>query len=133
MRALFSMRMPFAAVPCSIWLPTVTQDEWGNDVLSYGERADIATTCCYAPGDRRPDTSDDIEEDRPNGDEVRLTFFLPKALSADLRGALIACHPTDDPWLDGRQFAVEGVPTSYPRASTPGDYSWSVEGVARLG
>ena len=125
--------MPFASVPCSIWLPTFETDEWNNEVASYPDEPSIETRCCYAPGDRRPDTSDDIEQERPHGDAVRLTFFLPKELDADLRGAQIACHPSDDAWLDGRRFAVEGAPRSYHRANTPGDYSWVVEGVAHLG
>lgn len=126
--------MPFRSVPCSIWLPHATaEDPWGNVSYAYGTDPDITTTCCYAPGDRRPDTADDIEQGRPHGVTVRLTFFLPKTLDADLRGALIACHPTDDAFVSGRQFSVEGAPTSYSRANTPGDYSWAVEGVTHLG
>ena len=125
--------MPFRPVPCSIWLPTYAQDAWGNEVPSYGEEPDIETTCVYAPGYRLPDTSDDMEDGRPHGDRMRVTFFLPKTLSADLRGALIACPQEADPAMAETRFAVEGRPTSYMRDNTPGDYSWAVEGVTFLG
>lgn len=126
--------MPFQAVPCSIWLPQVSEeDSYGNANVSYGEYPDIRTHCCYAPGTNRPETSDDIELGRPHGVRVGMTFYLPKALVADLRDALIACYPPDDVALSGLQFKVVGQPFSYPRANTPGDYSWCVEGVTYLG
>lgn len=126
---MLSARMPFRAVPCRIWLPTYERDAYGNGRPAYAEEPSITTTCCYAPGRERPDTSDDIEEDRPHGDELRVTFYLPKTLDADLRAARIAA----DGLLGGRQLDVEGVPVSYMRDNTPGDYSWAVEGVLRLG
>lgn len=127
-------RMPWAAVPCSIWLPTWGDpDAYGNQNPTYAEEPSITTTCCYAPGYARPDTSDDYEEDRPHGTETRLTFYLPKTLDADLRAARIACHPSDDASLAGRRFEVVGDPHSYMRGNTPGDYSWCVEGVEILG
>lgn len=122
--------MPFRSVPCSIWLPTwVGPDEYGNTVLEYGIEPDVETRCCYAPGYRKPDTSDDIEEGRPYGDRATMTFFLPKDVDADLRMALIACYPPDDSVVSGKVFRVVGEPYSYPRANTPGDYSWAVEAV----
>lgn len=126
--------MPFRAVPCHIWLRRVTgEDAWGNALYGYAEEPDVETTCCYAPGERRPETSDDIEQGRPTGATVRVAFFLPKTLDVDMRGARIAALPTDDAWMAGRTFDVEGAPTSYMRENTPGDYSWWVEGVTRLG
>lgn len=62
-----------------------------------------------------------------------MTFYLPKTVSADLRDALIACYPPDDAILSGKVFKVIGEPHSYPRANTPGDYSWCLEGVTHLG
>lgn len=125
--------MPFAAVPCSVWLPTQVEDAYGNERPTYGDEPDLETTCCYAPGRYGPDTSDDIEEERPQGDRIEVTFFLPKGFEADLRGALIAATDPTNPWLSGRRFAVQGAPTSYMRANTPGDYSWYVRGVEFLG
>lgn len=126
--------MPFRPCQCSIWLPTYgEEDAYGNSVPTYGEEPDLETMCVYAPGRSKPDTSDDIEEGRPYGVTDIVTFYLPKALDADLRGARIACFPTDDQRMSGRVFDVVGSPMSYMRANTPGDYSWSVEGVEHLG
>ncbi len=126
--------MPFASVPCSIWLANdAGDDEWGNQVIEYGDSADIITRCVYTPGRSKPDTTNDIEDGRPHGATVDMTFYLPKDLVADLRNAIIACYPTDDATLSGQRFKVVGNPYSYPRANTPGDYSWSVEAVRYLG
>lgn len=126
--------MPFQSVPCRIWLPVWDEDdEYGNSNPTYLFDPDIETTCVYAPGERRPDTSDDIEDGRPRGVRVAMTFYLPKTLDADLRDALISCLPPDDAALSTRRFKVVGDPVSYPRNNTPGDYSWCVEGVAYLG
>lgn len=131
---MISFPMPFVSVPCAIWLPAnAGEDEYGNETLVYQKEPSIRTSCCYAPGTSRPDTSDDIEDGRPRGARVTMTFYLPKAVDASLRGALIACYPPDDMSLSGRQFHVVGEPISYQRANTPGDYSWCVEGVAFLG
>ena len=127
---MLSRPMPFRSAPCSIWLPTYGDpDEYNNVVPTYGVEADVETRCCYAPGNQRPNTADDIEEGRPYGDRATVTFYLPKTLDADLRGALIACYPTDDATVSGRLFSVVGEPYSYSRANTPGDYSWCVEAV----
>lgn len=127
---MLSMPMPFTPDPCQIWLPTWGEpDLYGNARPEYGEDPDIETTCCWAPGHSAPDTSDDIEEDRPHGDVARFTFYLPKTLDADLRSALIATPGA----LGGAQLSVEGTPTSYMRGNTPGDYSWCVEAVTYLG
>lgn len=131
---MLSMRMPFPAVPCLIWLPVGSaEDAYGNVTYSYADQPDIETTCVYAPGDTAPETSDEIADGRPYGDRLRVTFFLPKTVCADLRGALIQCLPLDDATLASMLFRVEGVPTSYPRDAVPGDYSWSVRGVEHLG
>lgn len=131
---MLGIRMPFRGVPCAIWLPHFGEpDAYGNRRPTYGEDPDIETTCCYAPGRSTPMTGDDIEEERPTGDEERMLFYLPKGLSADLRGAIIAALPPDDQHVASARYSVEGAPTSYPRESTPGDYSWCVTGVRRLG
>lgn len=127
-------RMPFRSVPCAVWLPTYGErDAYGNRTVSYGEEADIVTTCCYAPGYSQPNTSDDIQQGRPHGDRVGVLFFLPKEFDADLRGARIACYPPDDQTIHSKLFDIVGEPTSYMRANTPGDYSWCVEAVAHDG
>ena len=131
---MLSFPMPFNAVPCAIWLAKQGEpDEWGNVPTHYETDPDIGTTCCYAPGSSMPSTSDDIEDGRPHGARVAMTFYLPKTVDADLRGALIACCPPDDQVLFARKFKVVGEPYSYPRANTPGDYSWCVEAVDHLG
>lgn len=127
---MLSMRMPWPRVPCRIWLQKLSaEDEYGNRVPYHSEQPDIETECCYAPGRSKPDTADDIEPGRPWGDEVHMTFYLPKTLQADLRGALIQAVPADDAAVAAMRFSVVGNPTSYMRAATPGDMSWSVEGV----
>lgn len=126
--------MPFRPVPCSIWLPhEEARDPYGNRRVSYTEEPDIETTCCYAPGRYAPDTADEIDDDRPHGDRATVTFYLPKTVSARLRGARIACPGAGDPVVAGLTFDVVGDPFSYMRDSTPGDYSWSVEGVEHVG
>ena len=125
---------PFESVPCKIWLPTQgEEDAWGNSADTYAEDPDIETHCCYAPGYARPETKNDIEDGRPHGARVTMLFYLPKTVDADLRDALIACYPPDDATLRGKKFEVVGDPFSYPRASTPGEYSWCVEAVRHLG
>lgn len=131
---MLSFPMPFSSVPCGIWLAHHGEpDAYGNEPVEYGDCPDIKTSCVYAPGGSAPDTSNDIEDGRPHGAAVSMTFFLPKTVSANLRGALIACYPPDDRDLCGRRFKVVGEPFSYPRANTPGDYSWCVSGVTYLG
>lgn len=131
---MISYPMPFRAVPCCIWLASNgTSDSWGNETVCYGEEPDVVTTCLYAPGTSRPSTSDDIEDGRPHGARVSMTFYLPKELDEDLRDALIECMPPDDQRLFARKFKVVGDPFSYMRENTPGDYSWCVEAVDYLG
>lgn len=132
--AMLSYPMPFASVPCLIWLAVEGEpDAWNNRGIEYATEADIETTCVYTPGTSKPDTADDIEDGRPRGARATMTFFLPKTVVADLRDALISCQPPDDAALSGRRFKVVGEPYSYSRANTPGDYSWMVEGVEYLG
>lgn len=130
---MISFPMPFQAVPCAIWLPAHGEDAYGNELPEYPEYPDILTQCVYTPGTAKPSTSDDIEDGRPRGARVGMTFYLPKTVVADLRDALIACYPTDDAALSGAKFQVVGQPYSYPRQNVPGDYSWCVEAVTYLG
>ena len=130
---MLSFPMPWMWCVCRIWLPTVTRDSYGNEVREYVDAPDIVTHCVYTPGDSTDDTASDIEDGRPEGAVERMTFFLPKSLHADLRGAMIAAYPADDPEVSGVKYDVVGNPRSYPRANTPGDYSWRVVGVRYLG
>lgn len=123
-------------VPCAIWYPRESDpDAYGNRTAAYADEPDWRGLCCYAPGRRtnQADTADDIEDGRPHGDTALLTVYLPKSFSHQLRGALVAVYPDDDQVVSGRRFAVVGSPYSYPRADTPGDYSWEVEAVEHLG
>lgn len=127
---MISRRMPWPRVPCRIWLQKLAaEDEYGNQVPYHSDEPDIVTECCYAPGRSKPATDDDIEQGRPWGDEATVTFYLPKTLDADLRGALIQAVPANDATMASRRFSVVGNPMSYMRDATPGDMSWSVEGV----
>lgn len=131
---MVSFPMPFKAVPCAIWLATDgSPDEWNNAPVEYSEIPDIETLCLYTPGASKPDTADDIEDGRPHGASIAMTFYLPKTVDADLRGAVIACYPPTDQTLFAKRWQVVGNPVSYMRENTPGDYSWCVEGVAYLG
>ena len=131
---MLGLRMPWPTVPCWIWLPRRGErDSHGTSRPTYSDQPDIETTCCYAPGTSEPRTSDDIGEERPTGDVEHMLFYLPKSLVADLRGARIAVGPADDPDLAQATYDVVGVPRSYQRSATPGDYSWCVEGVRHLG
>lgn len=127
---MLSRKMPFPRVECRIWLRKLAdEDEYGNRVPYHADEPDIVTECSYAPGRSKPDTSDDIEDGRPWGDRMVMTFYLPKTVQADLRGALIQAVPADDAAVASMRFEVVGNPTSYMRDATPGDMSWSVEGV----
>lgn len=127
---MLNFRMPWPRVECRIWLQRLAaEDAYGNQVPYHADEPDIVTECCYAPGGSKPDTADDVEDGRPWGDEVRMTFYLPKTLQADLRGALIQAVPADDASVASMRFSVVGNPTSYMRDATPGDMSWAVEGV----
>lgn len=126
---MLSRRMPVHTVPCQIWLPRWgARDAWGNVRPTYPAEPDMTVECFTFQGDSRPDTADDISEERPHGDGERRTFCLRKDFDADLRAARMAC-----PTVADRTYEVEGVPASYPRDDTPGDFSWWVEGVAILG
>jgi len=131
---MLSFPMPFRAVPCAVWLAHQGEpDAWNNVPVEYADEPDIQTACLYAPGTSKPETSDDIEEGRPHGARVTMTFYLRKEVDADLRGAIIACYPPDDMTLFARKFKAIGEPYSYPRMNVPGDYSWCVEAVSYLG
>lgn len=127
---MLSRRMPFPRVACEIYVPTLEEDDFGNEVPDYDVEP-IETECSYAPGTRAAQTEDDFDVDRPMGDRLTVTFFLPKTLDADLRGAIIAVDSGDS--MAGIEFHVVGDPHSYMREATPGDMSWCVEAVANLG
>ena len=128
---MLSIPMPFASCTCRIWLRhLVGEDAYGNATPTYSEQPDITTRCVYAPGWQRQDTSDEFDDGQPYLVRTALTVYLPKSLSADMRGALVEVRPADDRALWGRRFSVVGDPISYPRANTPGDYSWAVEAVS---
>ena len=121
--------MPFATTQCAIWRAYWdSKDAYGNDEVHYNPDPDWTGRCVYAPGHyHRTDTKDAVEEGRPYGDTVRFVVFLPKTLAIDIRHAALELYPDDDPVLWGHRFTVMGEPMSYPRANTPGDYSWCVE------
>ena len=131
---MLNFPMPFSSVPCNIWLAHEGEpDAYGNRQVEYREDPEIQTTCVYAPGGSEPNTQDFIEDGRPYGATVTMTFFLPKTVDADLRQALISCMPPDDRTLSVRRFRIIGEPYSYQRQNTPGDYSWRVEAGEWLG
>lgn len=120
--------MPFETCPCAFWYPSESSpDAYGNTVVGYEEDPDWTGACVYHPGSSRADTSNDIEQGRPNGAEVKVTLYLRKDFDHSLRKARVALYPTDDAVLCGRVFEVIGEPFSYSRQNTPGDYSWAVE------
>lgn len=122
-------RMPFPRVTCSVWLPIYGEpDVYGNRAITYGETADVEVQCCYAPGSAMALTSDETTADAPSADTERIYLFLPKTFEQDLRDAVFEVDG-----IDNRRFAVVGDPHSYMREATPGDMSWYVEGVLRLG
>ena len=105
------------------------EDAYGNRNPYYNDEPDLQSRCVYAPGRQSPDTEDDFEDGHPYLTRTALTLYFPKTLDADLRGAQVEVHPEDDAPLSAMRFSVVGDPISYPRANTPGDYSWAVEAV----
>ena len=132
MAATPSFKMPFATVPCSIWLARETKrDAYGNEHVVYADEPDIETECVYSAGWTQDDsTSPRIEDGRPYAVRSEMSFFLKKDVDADLRRAKIAVYPSDDTVLNGREWFVLDQPTSKMRANTPGDYSWLVRAEA---
>lgn len=127
---MLDRRMPFPRVPCTVVLPTFSRDAFGNEVATW-DGGEVCTECSFAPGIyRTASTRDSFQPADPHGDDVNMTFYFPKSLDCDLRGALIRLDVGD-----GRdtEFRVVGSPTSYMREATPGDMSWVVEGVLHLG
>ena len=135
MAATPSFPMPFDTTPCKVWCAQDGGvDAYGNRVVAFNENPDWEGECVYSPAwSGKPDTYDDRDQQRPNGDRVTLTVFLPKSFALDIRGGRIAVCPTDDPVLSAQVFDVVGQPFSFPRSNTPGDYSWAVEAGERLG
>lgn len=129
MPAIVSFSMPFPTVVATFIPPTFGEsDAFGNPIAVYDPANKVETECCYAPDD----TSDEITDGRPHADELALRLYLPKTFSTDVRGAQVTLA-TGDPVLDALTFKVEGVPVSYHRDATPGDYSWFVKVVQTLG
>lgn len=121
--ALVSFPMPFPRVTATFTPPTFgSEDAFGNRLPIYDPADAIETECCYAPAG----TNDAIENGRPYAAEVRLTLYLPKAFSADIRDAKVTLA-TSDPIVDSRTYKVAGSPMSYMREATPGDFSWVVQ------
>lgn len=127
---MLSARMPFPRVPCEIVLPTFAKDSFGNEVATY-DGEPIETECSFAPGlYRTASTDDSYQPADPHGDDTVMTFFFPKELDEELRGAIVRIDVGG-----GRvsEFHVVGNPRSYMRDATPGDMSWSVEVVEHRG
>lgn len=124
-----SFAMPFHSVEATFIPPTLgEQDDYGNQPITYDAANKVVTQACYA----LDETSDEITDGRPHADVLTLRLFLPKTFTADIRGARVTLA-TGDSVIDALTFAVEGVPISYDRDATPGDYSWSVKAVEYLG
>lgn len=122
--ALISFRMPFPRMPITFVPPTYGEpDAYGNPIETYNDADAITVEGCYTIGD----TSDDMEDGRPHGDEVAVTVYLPKTFNANIRGALCRIA-SSDPLIAAQTFKVMGVPFSYMRDAVPGDMST----VARL-
>lgn len=127
--------MPFDTTLCKVWVAVDGGvDAYGNQVVTYNVEPDWEGQCVYAPAQSHfPDTRDDRDQTRPYGDEAKLTVFLPKTFSLNIRNGRIAVYPPDDPIVSGVVFDVIGAPYSFPRSNTPGDYSWMVIAGDRLG
>lgn len=124
-----SFAMPFHSVVATFVPPTFGEpDAYGNRVPVYDPANKVETRACYA----LDETTDEITDGRPHADELALRLYLPKTFSTDIRGAHVTLT-TGDPVLDALTFKVEGVPISYDRDATPGDYSWFVRVVEFLG
>ena len=129
---MLARRMPFARVPCEIALPTFETDAFGNEVPAWDWDGSLETECSYAPGIYRTAATDDsFKPADPHGDDVTMTFYLPKELDCDLRGAILRVDVGGG--AGPQDFHVVGAPHSYMRDATPGDMSWVVEGVLHLG
>lgn len=136
MAAMPSFRMPFERVPCKVWFPVepAQPDSYGNVPVTYATQPDWEGECCYSPfKGSSTRTDDDIEQGRPNGDEVTMYFYLPKTFDHSLRKAKIAAYPDDDSMVYGREFYVIGEPFSAHRPNTPGDFSWEVRAGDHVG
>lgn len=127
--ALISFRMPFPRVPITFIPPTYGErDAFGNQVETYDEDNAITVDGCYAIGD----TTDDIEEDRPHGERVLVTCYLPKTFNADIRNAICRIGG-NDALVSAQKFKVQGIPLSYMRDAVPGDMSTVVRLVEYAG
>ena len=127
--ALINFRMPFPRVPITFIPPTYGEpDAFGNREEVFNIEDAITVEGCYAIGD----TSDDIEDGRPHGDQVLVTVYLPKTFSADIRGATCTIG-SSDPIVAAQTFKGLGVPMSHMREATPGDMSTVVRLVEYVG
>lgn len=124
-----SFPMPFPTVKATFYPPSYgVADDYGNPAVSFDPLDKVETLACYSPAN----TADEFADGRPHAAELSLTLYLPKSFSADIRGAKVELE-TGDPVIDALSFMVEGVPISYDRAATPGDYSWAVQVVEYVG
>lgn len=127
--AVVSFKMPFHAVDATFYPPTYGEpDAFGNPAQVFDEANKVETKACYAP----VETADEITDGRPHADGITLDLYLPKTFATDIRGAKVVLA-TGDAVIDALDFMVEGVPVSYDRTATPGDYSWVVRVVENLG
>lgn len=67
----------------------------------------------------QPGSAEDLDEGRPEGVRVDMTFHFPKGYGRSLRGCTIS--------YAGRSYRVIGDPQPYLEADTPGPWSMAVE------
>lgn len=127
--------MPWPTTTCRVWLAkTEERDAYGNEYVTYDDDPDWEGECLYWPGRARTlYGTDDIEEGRPYGADVRLTVYLPKTFAHNPRKARVAVYPDDDAVISGHVYTVIGEPMSAPRALVPGQYSWQIEAGDHVG
>lgn len=91
-------------------------DAFGNERAEYGTSQTVNNVLVA------PTSSQDLGEERPDGDATIMTFHFPKTYIGSLKGALIG-------WR-GKQWEVIGDPQPYAKDSTPGVWNRPVQ--ARL-
>lgn len=67
----------------------------------------------------QPGSVADLEDERPDGSVVSMTFHFPKGYGKSLRGCSIA--------YDGNVYRVIGDPQPYVEENTPGEWDMPVE------
>lgn len=90
------------------------QDEYGNDIVEYGEPFDVDDVLVGKGG-----TVNRIEEGQPYAIEADRLFCFPKGYGEDMRGAHIA--------YDGKEYIVVGEPVDFPEENLPSLTRWNLK------